>query len=228
MPSLSSQMTQEMSLAITATPTSILAGIHRTEIPVKETTHNNYATSMNWLATSSMKLGKPSQHVILPISEIHSEVSDTSELISDINTIKEKQPYETSNISTSTSFTNAYRSSFAPLSAMTEISSSVAVQHERPVIDHSTTGKDLSINQLLYVDERTSEKLLKTIPSRPKEVYQTENSRTSSYADNFHGYKGNEGNYNIAPMVSVIRSMFQSEQSYFNTFFTKRKKRCSP
>ncbi|VBB33447.1 unnamed protein product [Acanthocheilonema viteae] len=170
MPSEFLQTMKKMPTEIMVTPTSILAGIHRTEIPVKKIIHDNYATSVNWLAKSSMKLGKSSQHVILPISELkmHPEVSNTSDLISVTSTIRTKEySEETINTSTSAFPANILLPLSVPLLAVTEIpSTTVVVQHERTAIDHSTIEKDSEVN-LLQVNEKTSE------PSYPK-LYENE------------------------------------------------------
>ncbi|CAG9539769.1 unnamed protein product [Cercopithifilaria johnstoni] len=177
MSSASSVMAKEMPSVITVMPTSTLAGVHRTEIAIKETIQDNHEESVNWLATSSMKPGKSNQRVTLPISELkmHIEVSDTSGLILDTSTIKTKESSETINISTSIFLENIIVPSSVPLSAATEIpSTATTVHHERTAIDHSIIEKDSEVNLLQHVDEKTSERLLETISTYPKKAYENE------------------------------------------------------
>uniref|UniRef100_A0A1I8EGD8 Uncharacterized protein n=1 Tax=Wuchereria bancrofti TaxID=6293 RepID=A0A1I8EGD8_WUCBA len=206
MPSMLPQMTNEMSLSVAITPTTILAGgIHRTEIPVKEITNDNHAASMNWYATSSIKLGESRQHVILPISEvkIDNKVSDTSRLASTT-----QESLEAINISASTPPATILLPSSVSLLAVT-ISSD----------GYSTVEEGWQVNPS-HIDKESSEDLLETISSYPEEVngndwnsqFKTEvppseilhndllsetadeikSSGVSSYLNNFHGYKDDD------------------------------------
>ncbi|VDM21549.1 unnamed protein product [Wuchereria bancrofti] len=226
MPSMLPQMTNEMSLSVAITPTTILAGgIHRTEIPVKEITNDNHAASMNWYATSSIKLGESRQHVILPISEvkIDNKVSDTSRLASTT-----QESLEAINISASTPPATILLPSSVSLLAVT-ISSD----------GYSTVEEGWQVNPS-HIDKESSEDLLETISSYPEEVngndwnsqFKTEvppseilhndllsetadeikSSGVSSYLNNFHGYKDDDDG-SVTAIVTRSAEKFASISS---------------
>lgn len=175
MPSVFPEMIKEIAPAVTVTPISILAGIHRTEIPVKEATHDGHAESMNWYGTSSMKLGESSQHIILPISELkmYTEVSDTPCLTSDASTIRAEEPSKTINISASTLPAIIPLPTSIPLSVVTEIPSTATVaQHERTVINPSYVKENSKVKISHHRYEEASERSLGT--SYSKELYENE------------------------------------------------------
>uniref|UniRef100_A0A1I7VF21 Protein kinase domain-containing protein n=1 Tax=Loa loa TaxID=7209 RepID=A0A1I7VF21_LOALO len=225
MPSVFPQMTNRLPPTFTVTPASILAGIHRTEMPVKETTHDNHVTSLNWYS------GESSQRVSLPVSKL--EVSDTSSLTSETNTITTQKPSRTINISASTSPAIMLIPSSVPLSTATEFSSAVAAaQHERTAIDHSAVEESSKVHPF---HGGPSEGLVGTVSSYPKGVLendwssqfktevspseilhsdplsgtaeqQIKKTGTSSYANNVGGHEDG-GNYdNVMAIVSVIRN----------------------
>uniref|UniRef100_A0A158Q829 Protein MGA2 n=1 Tax=Elaeophora elaphi TaxID=1147741 RepID=A0A158Q829_9BILA len=191
-PSVFPQMTEEMSSTNMITPTSILAGIHRTEVPVKEITDDGHATLMNWLVTSSMKLGESNQHFILPIFDLKTGVSDSSGLIIDTSAIREEESSETIDVSTSTFPENTQSPSSTPLSVVTEIPpTAVVVQDERTVIDHLRSTEDSNVNAPLRVDKETSEGLMKAVSIYPKKL--NENEQESAAGDYAH-HQNSESN----------------------------------
>ncbi|VDO25978.1 unnamed protein product [Brugia timori] len=188
MPSMLLQITNEIPLSVAIISSTILAGIHRTEIPIKEITDDNHAASMNWYATSSIKLGESRQHVILPISEVKvdDEISDTSGLVS---TTQESS--EAINISAPTPPAIILLPPSVPLLAVTEISSD----------GYSTVEEGWQVNPS-HIDKESSEDLLEATSSYLEEI---KNSGTSSYLSNFHEYK-NDDDGSVIAIVSIIRN----------------------
>ncbi|KAK6111099.1 hypothetical protein QQG55_42300 [Brugia pahangi] len=211
MPSMLLQITNEIPLSVAITSTTILAGIHRTEIPIKEITDDNHAASMNWYATSSIRLGESRQHVILPISEVKvdDEMSDTSGLVS---TTQESS--EAINISAPTPPAIILLPPSVPLLAVTEISSD----------GYSTVEEGWQVNPS-HIDKESSEDLLEATSSYLEEVSENDwnsqfksevpqskilhnetadeikNSAASSYPSNFHEYK-NDDDGNVMAIVT--------------------------
>ncbi|VIO87383.1 Uncharacterized protein BM_BM323 [Brugia malayi] len=220
MPSMLLQITNEIPLSVAIISSTILAGIHRTEIPIKEITDDNHAASMNWYATSSIKLGESRQHVILPISEVKvdDEISDTSGLVS---TTQESS--EAINISAPTPPAIILLPPSVPLLAVTEISSD----------GYSTAEEGWQVNPS-HIDKESSEDLLEATSSYLEEVSENDwnsqfksevpqskilhnetadeikNSGTSSYLSNFHEYK-NDDDGSVMAIVDKNRQLIRNE-----------------
>uniref|UniRef100_A0A8R1XTR2 Uncharacterized protein n=1 Tax=Onchocerca volvulus TaxID=6282 RepID=A0A8R1XTR2_ONCVO len=150
-----SQLGKGESSAVVVTPSSILMEIRRTAIPIKETTHDDHALSMNWYTTSLMKFEESNQHVILPISEpkMHGEIPHIH-----TDAITTEEPSETINLSATT---------FSPLSIP------AVIQYERTLTGQSIVNEGFKVNPSLHVNEKISE-LVETISSYPEEMNENE------------------------------------------------------